>query len=67
MNESLHAILDYILDADSDQLNQVVQAIIDRYTLIAPDWDIAFLSLPKNDPVQRQQMLQTILQLSDRP
>ena len=67
MNDSLLlTILDYILDADSDQLGQIVQAIIDRYDTIAPDWEISFLSYPKNDPAQREQMLRSILQLHDQ-
>ena len=66
MNESLLPILDFILDADSDQLSQIVLAVVDRYTQIAPDWETAFLSFPKNDPVQREQTLCSILQLHNQ-
>ena len=66
MNESLIPILDFILDADSDQLSQIVQAVVNRYTLIAPEWETAFLSFPRNDPAQREQTLRSILQLHDQ-
>ena len=57
MKKSTFTILDYILEADSDQLNRIVQAVIDRYTQIAPDWEAAFLSFPKDDPACREQLL----------
>ena len=66
MNEPLFSILDFILDADRDQLSQIVQAAVDRYSLIAPDWETAFLSFPKNDPARREQTLRSILQLHDQ-
>ena len=66
MNESLLPILDFISDADSDQLSQVVQAVVNRYTLIAPEWETSFLSFPKNDPAQRELTLRSILQLHDQ-
>ena len=66
MNEPLLPILDFISDADSDQLSQIVQAVVHRYSLIAPDWETSFLSFPKNDPVQREQTLRSILQLHNQ-
>ena len=67
MDESLLlTILDSILDANCDQLNEIIQAIIDRYDTIAPDWEVSFLSFPKNDPAQREQTLRSILQLYDQ-
>ena len=62
MKESSAQVLAYIRQAGSDQLNEIIQAVIHRYGQISPDWDVTFLSLPKNDPAQRQQMLRTILQ-----
>lgn len=60
---TLDEILKFIDQADANQLNEIIQVVIQRYGQISPDWEVNFLSLPKNDPVRRQQMLQTILQL----
>ena len=63
MKESSAQVLTYIRQADTNQLSEIVQAIVARYGQISPDWEVHFLSLPKNDPLRRQQMLRTILQL----
>lgn len=60
---TLDEILKFIDQANANQLNEIIQVVIQRYGQISPDWEVNFLSLPKNDPVRRQQMLQTILQL----
>ena len=66
MNESLEHILSFIHQADDAQISEIIQALILRYGQIHPDWDVSFLSLPKNDPIQRQQMLRSILQLHEQ-
>ena len=63
---TLNEILNFIDQADSSQLSEIIQAIIQRYGQISPDWEVNFLSLPKNDPLRRQQMFQTILQLDEQ-
>lgn len=60
---TLDEILKFIDQANANQLSEIIQVVIQRYGQISPDWEVNFLSLPKNDPVRRQQMLQTILQL----
>ena len=60
---TLNEILNFIDHVDTNQLSTIVQAIVKRYGQISPDWEISFLSLPKNDPFRRQQILQSILQL----
>ena len=63
MKESAIQVLTYIRQADTNELNEIIQAIVKRYAQISPDWETSFLSLPKNDPLRRQQILQSILQL----
>ena len=63
MKESAIQVLTYIRQADTNELNEIIQAIVKRYGQISPDWETSFLSLPKNDPLRRQQILQSILQL----
>ena len=58
----LNQILKFIDQADTNQLSEIVQSIVKRYGQICPDWETSFLSLPKNDPLRRQQILQSILQ-----
>ena len=63
MNATIDDVLEYIDRTDDLQLSEIIRAIIGRYNEVHPDWEISFLSLPKNDPVQQEQMLQSILQL----
>lgn len=62
---TLNEILNFIDQADTNQLSEIIQAIIQRYGQISPDWEVNFLSLPKNDPLRRQQMLQSILRMDE--
>ena len=62
---TLNEILNFIDQADTNQLSEIIQAIVQRYGQISPDWEVNFLSLPKNDPLRRQQMLQSILRMDE--
>ena len=66
MKASSTEVLTYICQADADQLSEIIQAIVQRYGQINPNWEVSFLSFPKNDLVQQKQILQSILQLYDR-
>ena len=57
----LNQILKFIDQADTNQLSEIVQSIVKRYGQISPDWETSFLSLPKNDPLHRRQIFQSIL------
>ena len=59
----LNQILKFIDQADTNQLSEIIQAIVKRYGQISPDWEVNFLSFHKNDPLRRQQILQSNLQL----
>ena len=61
--KTFNEILKFIDQADTNQLSEIIPAIVKRYGQNRPDWEVNFLSLPKNDPVRRQQILQIILQL----
>ena len=56
-------VLSIIESANDAETDQIVQAVIRRYGTIYPGWEIIFLSLPKDDAVQRRRMLENILQL----
>ena len=66
MIDPLHSILDFIQDADSDQLSQIVQAVVHQYTQIAPDWESVSLSLPKKDLEMRKTYLKTIMEFLEK-
>ena len=63
MKASSTEVLTYICQTDADQLSEIIQAIVQRYGQINPNWEVSFLSFPKNDPMQRDQMLRSILEL----
>ena len=40
--------------ADDTQIRLVIDAVIERFARMYPDWEILFCSLPKNDPEARR-------------
>lgn len=50
-----------IEQADDMQISQIIRAVIRRYGLVFPDWDVLFLSVPK-DPTQRRLQLEHMLE-----
>ena len=54
-------LLTAIEQADDTQISQIIHAVIRRYSLVFPDWDVLFLSLPK-DPSQRRLQLEHMLE-----
>ena len=54
-------VLATIEQADDTQISQIIRAVIRRYGLVFPDWDVLFLSVPK-DPSQRRLQLEHMLE-----
>jgi len=61
MNVSLEDVLNHIETADDYEINEIIDAVRKRFSVAFPDWDVFYLACPKNDPAQRQQTLETIL------
>ena len=61
MNESLDQVLTFIHQADDTQINEIIQAVVKRYARVFPDWEVIFLSLPRNNPAKRREMIQSAL------
>ena len=59
-------VLQYIDHADDTDLSEFVQAFVARYHRLFPDYEIIFLSMPKNDPAQREWILRHALHMLDR-
>ena len=55
------SVLAAIEQADDTQISQIIRAVIRRYSFIFPDWDVLFLSIPK-DPSQRRLQLEQMLE-----
>ena len=52
-----NSVLNFIQGADDTELNQMLDAIAERYKIVHPDYDIIFLSLPHGDPQARKRLL----------
>ena len=57
----LEEVLAYIEDADALEIDPILNAITRRYCRLFPDWDILFLSLPR-EPEQRKHQLEQMLE-----
>lgn len=49
--------------SDSMELNEIVMAVLKRYSQLYADEEVVFFSLPKSDPEERQRIIRTILSL----
>ena len=52
-----------IANADHAMLSEIVQAVIKRYAILHPDWEILFLSLPKHDRKERERILSDVFKI----
>ena len=43
-------VLDAISNADDDQMAAIIATVIKRYRKKYPDWEVCFLSYPRDDP-----------------
>ena len=60
MNITLEDVLKRITVADDCEINEIMEAIRQRFRTVFPVWDVLYLSCPKNDPLQRQQTLEAL-------
>lgn len=49
-----------IKQAPVEEIGDILQAAMERYRVLFPEEEILYLSLPKNNPQERQRLLQTI-------
>ena len=61
MNITLIDILNRIEQADDFEINEIMAAVRRRYQILFPDWEVLYLSCPKNDPDARKQMLDFLI------
>ena len=58
-------VLATIEQADDTQISQIIRAVIRRYGLVFPDWDVLFLSIPKDPSQRRLQLVHMLEQLKE--
>ena len=54
----MNHLIRFIFHANDTELNQIIHTVNRRYQSIHPDWDIIYLALPKNNPAERERLLQ---------
>jgi hypothetical protein len=54
-------ILRTIYHSDDNEIDAIIKAIINRYRTKHPDWEIIFLSIPKNDLTARKNQLHALM------
>ena len=58
--------LTFIQQSDDIQANEIIQGLIARYKKVHPDWDLTFLSLPRNNSAERKEMIQRALEFLNK-
>ena len=53
----MEELLAQIEQADDIQISRIIRAVIRRYSSVSPEHEVVFLSLPTNDPEERQLVL----------
>ena len=62
---TLEQVLAYIHTVDDDEINQIIDVLTARYSRIYPDWEVAFLALPRHNREARKRILEFALKYDD--
>ena len=65
MDVSLEDVLKCIETANDYEINEIMEAVRKRFSAAFPDWEVIYLSCPKNDATQRKQTLEIITKYLD--
>lgn len=60
---NLDELCQRIRHAGPEEINDILQTAFERYRILFPNDEILYLSLPKNNPQERQRLLQMIQNL----
>ena len=61
INMELQELLERIHSADDYEITQIVSAVTARYAQRYPDYETMFLTLPKTNPEERRNIVETAL------
>ena len=53
----LNDVIQFIYQADDLEVNAIIDALSQRYKVVYPDWEVAFMALPLNDQSRRNTIL----------
>lgn len=56
------AIYNFISQADAGDINDLLTALQRRYKALFPNWEICFYSLPNDNPNERAQAVEEMVQ-----
>ena len=56
--QKLSALIEEILRADSEALNNISNAVEERYRRLFPDQEVVYLTLPRNNLEEREKQLE---------
>ena len=54
-------VMQAIQNATSSDINDLLLALCQRHRELFPDWEVLYISCPKNNPQERQQTLEYII------
>ena len=66
MADSFSTVLKDINHLSTDELDECIQALSQRYAQLHPGWEIAILTLPKDDPAERGRILARVLEYENK-
>ena len=59
--KELNDVIRWIESMNSAEMDAILSAIIDRYSLLYPESELIYLFLPRNDMVERKQILHQVV------
>jgi len=57
MAEDIQFILNKIQRANDSELSEIIKAVIRRYGVLHPNWEVIFQSLPQSDVDERRRCI----------
>lgn len=54
-------VLKRIARMDAGEMDAIIQSVVRRYGELFPEWELAWVSLPKNDAQARTEQIQRLL------
>ncbi len=63
MGNKMHEerLLEQIVQADCNMLNEIMDAVRLRYKTVFPEWEIIYLAIPKQDSQERREQLEAMI------
>lgn len=66
MNTSTSHLLAGIKTANRSEIDAILDALSQRFASLYPEWELSFLTLPRNNPELRRSILRRVMELEDK-